>query len=100
MRITEYQRKKIKDVIEKFFGTKAEVYLFGSRADDNKKGGDIDLLISLTGECENLELKKIKSVTGIQFAIGDQKIDLVVTPDILNDSRIVVREALEKGVRL
>ncbi len=100
MRITEYQRKKIKDVIEKIFGTKAEVYLFGSRADDSKKGGDIDLLVSLPEECENLELKKIKSVTGIQFAIGDQKIDMIVSPDILSDSRIVVREALEKGVRL
>jgi len=100
MRLTEFQRKKIIDAIKKQFGSNAEIYLFGSRVDDNKKGGDIDLLVAVQDNIDELELKKIKSVTGIQFAIGDQKIDLIVTPDIRHDSRLVVREAVRTGVRL
>ncbi|PKL18905.1 MAG: DNA polymerase subunit beta [Spirochaetae bacterium HGW-Spirochaetae-5] len=100
MRLTEFQRKKIVDAIMTQFGSEAEIYLFGSRVDDNKKGGDIDLLVAVHGNSGDLELKKIKSVTGIQFAIGDQKIDLIVTPDISCDSRLVVREAVRTGVRL
>lgn len=100
MRLTEFQRKKIIDVVIEQFGSDSEVYLFGSRVDDNKKGGDIDLLVAVDKDSCDIELKKIKTVTGIQFAIGDQKIDLVVSPDIKNDSRLVVREAVAKGVRL
>jgi len=99
MRLTEFQRKKIVDTITGQFGSNAEIYLFGSRVDDNKKGGDIDLLVAVNDNSGNLELKKIKSITGIQFAIGDQKIDLIVTPDISQDSRLVVREAVRNGVR-
>jgi uncharacterized protein len=100
MRLTEFQRKKIVNVIFKNFGTDAVIYLFGSRTDDNKKGGDIDLLVAVPENCADIELKKIKSITGIQFAIGDQKIDLVVTPDIIKDQRLVVHEAIKTGVRL
>ena len=100
MRLTEFQRNKIADTIKNHFGPEAEIILFGSRADDNKKGGDIDLLVIVNGDIGDIELKKIKAITAIQFAIGDQKIDLIVTPDINKDTRLVVREAARTGVRL
>ena len=100
MRLTGFQKTKIVDAITKQFGQDAEIYLFGSRVDDNKKGGDIDLLVVVHEDNGDNELKKIKSITGIQFAIGDQKIDLIVTPDISRDQRLVVREAVRTGVRL
>ncbi|HNX25767.1 MAG TPA: nucleotidyltransferase domain-containing protein [Spirochaetota bacterium] len=100
MRLTGFQKKSIVDVIVKQFGSDVEIYLFGSRADDSKKGGDIDLLVDLRRDSGNIEKNKIKAITGIQFAIGDQKIDLIVTPDINKDQRLVVREALKTGVRL
>ncbi len=100
MRLNDFQREKITEAVINQFGEDAEIFLFGSRVDDNKKGGDIDLLVVAAVDCTDVELKKIRSVTAIQFAIGDQKIDLVVTRDIKNDQRLVVREALEKGVRL
>ena len=100
MRLNDFQREKITEAVINQFGKDTEIFLFGSRVDDNKKGGDIDLLVVAAVDCTDVELKKIRSVTAIQFAIGDQKIDLVVTRDIKNDQRLVVREALEKGVRL
>jgi isopentenyl diphosphate isomerase/L-lactate dehydrogenase-like FMN-dependent dehydrogenase len=47
-----------------------------------------------------MEAAKIKAVVKIQMALGDQKIEMVVTADPYLDSRPVVREALRNGVEL
>ena len=44
MRLSEEEIKIIKDVVTKFLN-ESKIYLFGSRLDDSKKGGDIDLFI-------------------------------------------------------
>lgn len=75
MRISDYQRKIILDSAKKLFGDDVQVRLFGSRVDDAKKGGDIDLYV---------EPKKIMGVLQIAHArriLEDAleiKVDLVV----------------------
>lgn len=58
------------------------LYLFGSRADDNKKGGDIDLLLVIKNGASTTRDKaqsyKLEMLVDIKSAIGDQKIDLVI----------------------
>lgn len=44
MRLDEKERQAIKGAILEF-DSAAEIYLFGSRTDMNKRGGDIDILI-------------------------------------------------------
>jgi predicted nucleotidyltransferase len=68
--IAEFIRQYIKD---NFPG--ARVYLFGSRADDNKKGGDIDVLILSSEKLSFSDLSKMR----INFykSFGEQKIDLI-----------------------
>jgi predicted nucleotidyltransferase len=44
LRLSEEEIKIIKDVVTKFLN-ESKIYLFGSRLDDSKKGGDIDLFI-------------------------------------------------------
>jgi len=59
---------------------KAELYLHGSRTDDSKKGGDIDLLL-LTADTEllaELREKKFLLLVRIEALIGEQKIDLLL----------------------
>lgn len=51
--------------------------LFGSRADDNKRGGDIDLYIE-TSEKERLLDKKVKLLVRLNRELGEQKIDVVI----------------------
>jgi len=68
-------RKAFEDVLRQ---DNIRVYLFGSRTDADKKGGDIDLLI----ECENKPSDPITRLTRalrlkIYDHIGEQKIDLV-----------------------
>ncbi|MDH5719770.1 MAG: nucleotidyltransferase domain-containing protein [Spirochaetia bacterium] len=45
----------MKSKAEEVFGSNAKVYLFGSRAEDTKKGGDIDLFIDSS---EKISLEK------------------------------------------
>lgn len=52
-----------------------KIYLFGSRVDDNKKGGDIDLLILADRKLKFAEKSHIKWVFFKKF--GEQKLDLI-----------------------
>ena len=45
MRLTEAQVKTIQDNFSVSFMEGDKIWLFGSRVDDSKKGGDIDLYI-------------------------------------------------------
>ncbi len=57
------------------FDADAKIYLFGSRVNDNAKGGDIDVLVisDKIGFTEKLKIR-----TGIFREIEEQKLDLVV----------------------
>jgi predicted nucleotidyltransferase len=72
----------------------AHVYLFGSRVDDTKKGGDIDLLI-LSDRLTSDDKRTIKMK--LYELLGEQKIDLVIAAD---DSDPFVKLAFETGVEL
>ena len=76
------------------------MFLFGSRVDDHKRGGDIDLLVVSDLRQNDMEAAKIMAVTKIQMALGEQKIDMIVTNDPARDVRPVVREALQHGIEL
>ncbi|PVY70802.1 hypothetical protein C8D92_108159 [Tamilnaduibacter salinus] len=45
MRLTNEEQKTIVRIVEKHLGTQAEVSVFGSRVDDSRRGGDLDLYI-------------------------------------------------------
>ena len=46
---------------------KSEIYIFGSRLDDNKKGGDIDIFVQ-TEQIVSLK-EQIKILTGFEIEI-------------------------------
>lgn len=100
MRLSESNKADIKKVFDKYSTSDAELYLFGSRVDDSKKGGDIDLLITFS-ETENLEkFKKLDFIVELKKAIGDRKIDvtLAAVKEIVDD--IFLQSVLESAVRL
>lgn len=74
MRLKPEIREFIKATASKMF-PETELYLFGSRINNNAKGGDIDIL--LLSE-QKIEIKKIRNFR-ISFykKFGWQKIDLV-----------------------
>jgi predicted nucleotidyltransferase len=76
MRLTIQQIEIIKQKTVKIFGENAKVYLFGSRVDDAKKSGDIDLLIETSEETTLMD--KLQLMALIQLVISNRKIDLLV----------------------
>jgi predicted nucleotidyltransferase len=72
----------------------AQIYLFGSRVDDGKKGGDIDLLV-MSARLAREDKRAIRM--RLYELIGEQKIDIVIAGD---DADPFVKLALETGVRL
>ena len=97
MRIKQHQVEIIKDAARQAFGEGSRVYLFGSRADDSKKGGDIDLYVE-TGTENNLLDKKLKMLSLLHAHLGEQKIDLVINN--FTKSRLIYEVARREGVLL
>jgi predicted nucleotidyltransferase len=85
MRLKEFEIEAIKKSFDEVFN-KGEVILFGSRVDDNKRGGDIDLYIKAEYDFE----KKIKFLAKLKRRIGDRKIDVVFN---INSNRLIEKEA-------
>jgi predicted nucleotidyltransferase len=77
MRLTPKEIKVIQETILKY-DPEAKIHLFGSRVDDHKKGGDIDLLVfsKILTYSDRLKIK-----AKLYDDIDWQKIDLVVTTD-------------------
>ena len=99
MRLTTQQKTIIKRVALELCSADASVFLFGSRLDDNKKGGDIDLLIQIEHEVTNPALLAAQIQAKVMRQIGEQKIDvLLMAPNL---TRLPIHDiALNQGVLL
>ena len=95
MRLSSHYVTIIKQYFKEFFH-EGDIYLFGSRVDDEKKGGDIDLYL-VVKEHTNLFEKKIKFLSRIKRTLGEQKIDIVFNTD---SSRLIEKEAIQWGIKL
>ena len=49
MRLTAEQQRQILQLVHQHVGTEASVRLYGSRLDENRHGGDVDLMIEGSG---------------------------------------------------
>jgi predicted nucleotidyltransferase len=100
MRITENEITAIKKLAQKIFGKGTIVYLFGSRIDNNKKGGDIDLFIT-NKEKSNLTIsKKIEFLTVLKLIIGEQKIDVILDNSFTRQKKMFYRTITQQAVEL
>ena len=87
----ELIKRVIKSVIE------GEIYIFGSRIDDNKKGGDVDIYIIPD---KNLNAKeRLEILTEIKIILEDKlflPVDIVISKD---KNRPIEKEA-QKGIKI
>ena len=97
MRLKKEHIETIKKYSKEVFGSDTDVYLFGSRVDDSKKGGDIDIYLE-TSFSGNVVEKKIKLLGLLHQDIGEQKIDIVINN--FRKNKFIYDVAKNEGVRL
>ncbi|MFC1616677.1 nucleotidyltransferase domain-containing protein [Candidatus Margulisiibacteriota bacterium] len=93
MRLNNKEIVSIKETVLEY-DPEALIYLFGSRVDPQKKGGDIDLLV-LSQKLTEKDKTKIR--LGLFDKLGEQKIDLIIAKDL---KKPFVRIAHDQGVLL
>ena len=94
MRLTKQQTSLISGCVRKYFGAGANVWLFGSRVDDRRRGGDVDLYI----EPERTDLmSELKCKLSLEDEL-DLHVDIVIgRPGKVNP---IYDIAKTEGVRL
>ncbi len=76
MRLSAETARIIHDTAAEIFGQ--PVRLFGSRVDNNARGGDIDLYIEATLSSEEAERRRLRMLARLARQLGERRIDLVV----------------------
>jgi predicted nucleotidyltransferase len=93
MRLQQNEIKNLKQSTYQY-DKQAKIYLFGSRVDDNKRGGDIDLLI-ISKKITRQEIRMIKFSFYDEF--GEQQLDILFDDGKLNDpfKKMIFKKAVQ-----
>ena len=101
MRITAIEQEVIKRAAQECFDASAVVRLFGSRVDDSKKGGDIDLFIQTTlNDPADLARAHIRFLAKLYIELGEQKIDVFLDYPNRKIQLPIFEIALKQGIVL
>ena len=101
MRLTPEQLSAIRMTAAETFGDTASIWLFGSRVDDSKRGGDIDLLIETRqSDIAAIVRAELAFLTKLQMLLGEQKIDVLVDYPTRHDTPPIFAIAKQTGIPL
>lgn len=95
MRLNTKQIATIKQETQHFFGSQAQVWLFGSRVDDAAKGGDIDLYVETDKPEITLALARVRGELADKLG---RYVDVVVNNHTQDEP--IFHIAKQQGVRL
>ncbi|MCK9386962.1 MAG: nucleotidyltransferase domain-containing protein [Sulfuritalea sp.] len=95
MRVPQQELQLAVQLIRKHLGSSSDVWLFGSRVDDGKKGGDIDLYVET--DKSQLALPLARARGELADVLG-RHVDLVVNNHTCNEPIFDIAKA--QGVRL
>lgn len=98
MRISPETLRLIKELAIKFFGEDCEVRIFGSRIDDTKRGGDIDIYVETSKDAD--PFIQAMFLAELKIKAGDQKIDLLVQRRARPKKDPVFEHAKNTGVKI
>ena len=82
---------------ERNFGSNARVWLFGSRVEEQRAGGDIDLYVEPEiQDPDELVEAKLHFLMELHKKLGEQKIDVVIRRAAFKEDMPIYREEVEK----
>lgn len=96
MRLTPLQIELIRDSVLLVAGEGVPVRLFGSRLDDEARGGDVDLMLEFATPIDNPALLSAQLAAKISRAMQGRKVDVLLSaPNLL---RLPIHEiAFQEG---
>ena len=101
MRLSQVQVDVLKRVAADVFGPAAGLMVFGSRADDTRRGGDIDLYVTGVDQpMGELLDQKLLFLVKVKRVLGEQRIDIVFAPAPHQPRLPIHAEAERTGVPL
>ena len=99
MRLKSEYKDKIKAIVQEVAGPDANVVLFGSRIDDSKRGGDVDLLIELPFKTDKPAALSALLASKISRVMSGRKTDIIISAPNLKKLPIH-QHAKETGILL
>jgi len=95
MRLTATQIESVRQTTRQNFRAGASVWLFGSRVDDTRRGGDVDLYVEPTQE--NTLISALRCKIALEDSL-DLHVDLIVKEP--GKDKPIYRLAKTQGVQL
>ncbi len=95
VRLSVNQIKTLKKLSKEFFNSD-DIWIFGSRADTDQKGGDIDVYIQTNQKA--ILKSKITFLREFEKEFGEQKVDLLVDDKTIEKE--IFQIAKKSGVKL
>ena len=100
MRLTTIEQDVISNSFRLCFGVEDHLWLFGSRVNDQKKGGDIDLYVETHLDNDQAIKSKFSFLRIVKDQIGDQRIDIVLNILTINSPQPICKIARTEGIQL
>jgi len=103
MRLTETQIRLVKEAVTQHLGPAARVWLFGSRIDDSRRGGDFDFYVEtdLDDPAEVID-RKLELLAQLHATpdFEGEKVDLIIKPAVPGPYPPIYGLARRHGIQL
>lgn len=102
MRLSPAERRAVENASRETLPAGTRVLLFGSRLDDSRRGGDIDLLVELPGplSADDTVGRRTRFTARLYRLLEERRIDVVMAQQGRSDGRAVVTAARQQGIEL
>ncbi len=102
MRLTETEKRDIAQASRAVLPPGTRVSLFGSRTNDTKRGGDVDLLVEPPElvTAQQIVDMRTRLAARLYRLMGERRIDILVAPADVADNRLIVSEARRQAIEL
>lgn len=88
MRLTTEQQHAIRELTTDLIGADAQIWLFGSRADDQRRGGDIDLLVEVDRTLSDRVLLAARLAARLERRFQGLPVDVVLKDQATTSQQI------------
>lgn len=102
MRLSAVERRAVESASREALPPGTRVLLFGSRLDDSRRGGDIDLLVEQPGplSADDTVGRRTRFTARLYRLLEERRIDVVMAQQGRSDGRAVVKAARQQGIEL